>query len=159
MSHVTHVNESCHTYGWVMSHMCTSAISRVWHGSFVCVHSHVCVCVCVTLMCVKSYHACDMIHSQGMSHVTRVVESCHSKVLPHTWMGHVTDMNASRHTYQCGIAHVWIPNSLLADLHVKMNTYKYTCIWCIYRYTHIDIDIHIHIYMYMYMYMYMYLYI
>jgi len=58
MSHVTHMNESCHTYKWVMSH--------IW-----------------------------------MSHVTHMNESCHTYewVMSHIWMIHVTHMNESCHTY------------------------------------------------------------
>jgi len=74
MSHVTHINGSCHTYEWIMSHMCAcvmngSCLTRVkfswmnsiWHtwkclshthecvmasvGPVACVHVYVCVCV------------------------------------------------------------------------------------------------------------------
>ena len=67
MSHVTHTNESCHTYDWVMS--------RMW-----------------------------------MSHVTHTNESCHTYdwVMSHIWMSHVTNTNESRHTYEWVMSHIWM---------------------------------------------------
>jgi len=59
MSHVTHMNESCHTYEWVMSH--------IW-----------------------------------MSHVTHMNESCHTYewVMSYIWMSHVPHTNESCRTYE-----------------------------------------------------------
>jgi len=36
MSHVTHINESCHTYEWVMSHIWMSP--NVWHDLIICAY-------------------------------------------------------------------------------------------------------------------------
>jgi len=43
MSHVTHVDESCHTYEWVMSHMWMSHVTHVNESCHICewVMSHV----------------------------------------------------------------------------------------------------------------------
>jgi len=58
MSHVTHMNESCHTYEWVMSHIWMSPVTHmneswndacVWRDSFMCVKWLI--------------HMCDMIHT------------------------------------------------------------------------------------------------
>ena len=72
MSHVTHMNESCHTYEWVRSH--------IW-----------------------------------MSHVTHMNEACHTYewVMSHIWMSHVTHMKESCHTYEWVIImnesyHIWM---------------------------------------------------
>jgi len=67
MSHATHMNESCHTYEWIMSH--------IW-----------------------------------LSHVTHMNESCHTYewVTPHIWLSHVTHMNESRHTYEWVMSHIWL---------------------------------------------------
>jgi len=64
MSHGTHMNESCHTYEWVMSH--------IW-----------------------------------MRHVTHMNEPCHTYewVMSHIWMSHVTHMNESCHTYKWVMSH------------------------------------------------------
>jgi len=59
MRHVTHVNESCHTYEWVMSHIW---ISHVTHMN-------------------ESFHTCTqnrrVISQIWMSHVTNMHEWCH----------------------------------------------------------------------------------
>ena len=67
MSHVTHMNESCHTHEWVMSHIW---MSHVTHMNESC-HTHEWV----------------MSHT-WMSHVTHINESCHTHewVMSHTWM-------------------------------------------------------------------------
>ena len=63
MSHVTHVDESCHTCGWVMSHRDTSPL-----------------------------HYRLTVSHLGMSHVSRVTESRYTCgwVMPHMWIGQVT---------------------------------------------------------------------
>jgi len=65
MSHVTHMNESCHTHAWVMSH--------IWTG-----------------------------------HVTHMNESCHTYewVMWHIWMSDVTHVNELCHTYEWVMSHV-----------------------------------------------------
>jgi len=65
--HVTIINESCHTYEWVMSH--------IW-----------------------------------MSHVTHMNESCHTYewVMSHICMSHVTHVNESCHTYKWVMSHIWM---------------------------------------------------
>ena len=40
MSHVTHMNVSCHTYKWVMSHIWMSRVTYAWVTSHICM-SHV----------------------------------------------------------------------------------------------------------------------
>jgi len=74
--HVTHMNESCHTYEWVISYEWVT--SHIWMS-----------------------HATH----KRMSHVTHMNESCHTYewVMSHIWMshathkrmGHVTHMNES----------------------------------------------------------------
>ena len=73
MSHVTHMNESCHPYEWVMSCIGMSHESR-----------HANVVVTDTYEWVMSHI--------WMSHVTRMNESCHPYewVMSHIWISHVT---------------------------------------------------------------------
>jgi len=81
MRHVTRMNESCHTYEWVMSHIW---MSRVTHVNASC-------------------HTYEWVMSHiWMSHVTHINESCHTCecVMSHIWMSHVTHMNESCHTYE-----------------------------------------------------------
>jgi len=71
MSQVTHMDESCHTYGWVMSHIWMSHVTHMDES-------------CHTYRWVKSHI--------WMSHVTRIDESCHiyGWVMSHIWMSCVT---------------------------------------------------------------------
>ena len=73
-SHVTHMNESYHTYEWVMS----QAMSHMWM-------SH------VTHMN-ESWRTYEWVMSHiWMSHVTHMNESCHTYewVMSHIWMWHI----------------------------------------------------------------------
>ena len=87
MSHVTHVNRSCHAYKCVMS--------RIWM-------SH------VTHMN-ASGHAYECVRSRiWMRHVAHMTASClmYQRVASHIWTSHVTNVNASCCTYKCAIAHM-----------------------------------------------------
>ena len=66
MSHVTHMNESCHTWEWVMSHIWV-VVSHIW-----------------------------------MSNLAHVNESrdTYEWVMSHIWMRNVTHMNETCHTLQ-----------------------------------------------------------
>jgi len=105
MSHVTHTIELCHTYEWVMSHLCVCRVLRrvrIWMR-----------------MQMRMCHTHEWVMPHiWMSHVTHMNKSCrtHEWVMSHTWMSHVTHMNESRHTHewvmshsnaytQCGISH------------------------------------------------------
>ena len=68
--HMSHVNDSCHTCEWVMSHVHAFRPTGVHFQS---VMSHI-----------------------QMSHVTQINESCNTCdwVMSHIWMSHVTHMNA-----------------------------------------------------------------
>jgi len=73
MSHVAHMNEYCHTYEWVMSHMCNICGSDMEHP------------VMRPAEKIMSRHT-------WMCHVTHMNESCHTCewVMSHIWMSHVT---------------------------------------------------------------------
>ena len=80
MSHVTHMNASCHTYEWVMSYMW---MSHVIHMNESC-HTHTAACAhCVTHM-KESCHTYEGVVAQPMS-------STMSHAVCATWlMSHVT---------------------------------------------------------------------
>ena len=88
MSHVTHMNESWHTYEWVMSHIWTSHVTN---------------------------SACGLNHSIV---VVTPLHSHHTyeRVMSHIWTFHVTHMNESCHTYEWVMSHtahaVWTIQSL-----------------------------------------------
>ena len=80
MCHVTHMNESYHTYEWIMSHIW---MSHATHMNESC-HTY----------------EWDTTHI-WMSHVTHMNESYHTYewVISHIWMSHVTCMHESCHVY------------------------------------------------------------
>ena len=86
------MNESCHTYEWVVSYIWMSHVTHVNEDNSPQSHT-------------------------WMSHVARMNESCHthewvmshawiSHATPHTWMIHVTHMNESCHTCEWVISHI-----------------------------------------------------
>ena len=85
MGDVTHMNESCHTYEWVMPHL---SMSHVIHMN-------------------ESWYTYEWVMSHiWMSHGTHMNESCHTyecvcrTVMPNISMSPVTHMHKSWHTYQ-----------------------------------------------------------
>jgi len=95
-SHVTRMNESCHTYEWVMSHIWMSHVTHMNESCHVCVR-----------------------------HVTRMNESCHTYewVMSHIWMSHVTHTNESCHTYEFVMSHVW--TSHVTHMYESCHTYEW----------------------------------
>jgi len=79
ISHALHMNESCHTYKWVIS-LCEWVLSHVW----MCHVTHMNES-CYTYECVMSH--------MWVSHIT-------------VWMSFVTHMNVSRHTYEWVMSHI-----------------------------------------------------
>jgi len=76
MSHVTHLNESCHTHEWVMPHTWMSPSTH--KTRFI------------------SFHAQDAIHSCVWHDVCCSVLQW---VMSHTWMSHATHLNES--SFKC----------------------------------------------------------
>jgi len=113
MSHVTHINESCHTYEcttceyWGDVRSGRFKLSRVTHNSCVTWRIHVCDMsrvTCHTHECVMSH--IWMGHNTHTNVPTRIWRRCqiqinHVCVMSHTWMSHITYINESCHTYEC----------------------------------------------------------
>jgi len=106
MSHVTRMNESCHTYERVMSyvwmsratHMNESCRTYEWFMSHIWM-THV-------------THECFMPHT-WMIQVTHMNESCRTYewVMPHVWMSQAARMNESCRTYEWVMPHVWMSHA------------------------------------------------
>jgi len=100
VSHVTHINEWCHTYQWIMAHvsMCyVSQINEVWRGEHKIINLEI---------------------SRGIW------------VMSRAWMSHVTHMYESRHTYQrvMACAQTWLRiwRSCLSMSHVAQWVMSHT---------------------------------
>jgi len=114
MSHVTSMNESCHTNDWVMSHIWMRHVTHVDDHPYV-LSFHLLLQLCHTRECVMQY--------LWMSHVTRVNESCHmyAWVMSHIRMSLVTHMNKSCHI------HEWPPMCDLLPPVVKFWSHTWMC--------------------------------
>jgi len=91
MSHITHVNESCHTCSWVMSHK-----SR---------HSALC--------CEE-----DANNHQKLSHVAHSNESCRTCewAMSHVATSHTAHVNESYHTRQWAMSHTWMHSWVMSHM-------------------------------------------
>ena len=117
MRHVTQMNESCHTYEWVMSHIWASGMTSTSLMSM----------PQMTIRTAMCHLWMSHVTHLRMSHVTRTSELYHLNIVhvnasddvnvicvPHlneacyayewvmsqVWMSHVTHLNASCHTYK-----------------------------------------------------------
>jgi len=107
MSHVSHMQVSCHTSIRHITHM-NASDSHLSHVTRICVMSHIWVSY-VTHMN-QSGHTYECVSSRiRMSHVTRMNKPCHSYecVTSQKRMSHVTHMKELFHMYECVISHTW----------------------------------------------------
>jgi len=110
MSHVTLMNESCHTYEWVMSHVWMSCVTHMNESchTYKWVMSHIWM----------SYRTYERVISHiWISHVTRMNESCHP------WMNHVIYMNKSP-IYEWVVPQIW---SFRVYCHVRVRVFECLC--------------------------------
>ena len=101
MSHVTHINQSCHTYEWVMSHISISHVTCIngsCHTGVYVAHTYTYICTCKALL------VCAF---DDMSHLW---------VMSHTSIGHVTHINRSCHTCQWVMSHIWLSHVIQARI-------------------------------------------
>jgi len=100
MSHVTHVNESCHTYEWGMSHI----LKKKWVMSHIWM-SHKCRefgAMCAT---------CGVLGAH-------MNESSHECATSHIRIPHITHRNESCHTYKWVTTHIWMSQATNAGCRV-----------------------------------------
>ena len=140
VNHVTHINESCHAYEWVMSHIWMSHVTHMddsrhsyEHVNDSCVAWIIHMCsvhsyenTCSTGNRIGNYHATHVDGSRRsyeriMSHIrtshgTHTNESYHTYAL-HTWMVHVAHTNESCHTYE-RVLHTYANESMSWLIHM-----------------------------------------
>ena len=94
MSHVTHLNELCHTSEWVMSYIWTSHVTHLNES-------------CCTLEWVTSHTKRRGHDVAACVRVTHMNESCHTYKwsMPHIWMSHTTHISESCHKYEWVTCH------------------------------------------------------
>ena len=125
MSHVTHMDESCHTYVWVMSHMWMGPVTHMdesCHTPFVWLLMQ---CSQTRGVNGESCHICGWVMSHmWMSQVTHMNESCHTYegVMSHIWMSHVTHMNESRQRRLVEWCQMWM--SHVTHMNESCHTYE-----------------------------------
>jgi len=154
VSHVTRINELCHTYEWVMSHVLTSLL-KVWHDSFIRVTwlIHMCamthpymwhgIFTCVT----RIIHKCDMTQPymwhDTFIRVTWIIHKC-DKTHPYMW--HDTFRRVTRIIHKCDTnqPHMW------RDIFICVTRFIHTCAWVSYflcEVTHMNESFMSHIWM------------
>ena len=101
MSHVAHMNESCRTYEWVMSHIWMSHVAHMNEScrTYERVTSHIWLMSHISINDVRQMNESRHTHT-WISHVTHIYESCHTYewVISNMWICHVTRMNESCRT-------------------------------------------------------------
>jgi len=121
MHHVTPMNEWWHvwmshgTYEWVMAHISTSYVTYEWVMALVSI-SH------ATYEWVMTYM--NESWQIWLGHVTHIDESCHTYewFVSHIWINRVTHMNDSCHTYELVMSHIWM--SLVTHMNESCHTYE-----------------------------------
>jgi len=100
MSHVTHVNESCHTYEWVMSHTWMLHTRARIYGQR--------VRACAAFTCVTwLIHTCDMTHSHEW-HDSFMCVTWLMHDMTHSCVWHDSCMSATRGICMCDVTHWFV---------------------------------------------------
>ena len=120
MRHVTHMNESCDTYEWVMSH-----IWKHYHMNGSCDRRE---------RRVVRWGLREGVSVQAVSwmiHVTRINESCHTYqwIMSHTSMSHVTHMNESCHMCDMTHSYVWHDSFMCVTWLIHMCDMTHWYVW------------------------------
>jgi len=108
MSHDTHMNESRHTYEWVMTHIWMSHdthMNESWH-THEWVMTHIWMSHDTHMN--ESRHTYEWVLTHiWMSHDTPtwMRHGTHARVISHTCMSDITHMHESRHTYSWDVSH------------------------------------------------------
>jgi len=104
MNHVTHMNESCLTYEWVMSHIWMSHVTHMNESrlTYEWVTSHI-----------------------WMRHVSHMNESCHTYecVTTRIWMRHVLHTSESCLTYKCVVSRTSMSHVSILQCHIAQNAH------------------------------------
>jgi len=144
ISDIAHMNESCHTYERVMSHLYkrVETMKTAYEWANVSCHTYDSVMLHTSMSHIAPVQACrDMkLHmDEWMCHVTHTIESCHTcpRVMSHISMSHIAPVQACRDHDN----HGYEPSLLPRNLHVlascecmctctydHMNIYIYICI-------------------------------
>jgi len=147
MSHVTHMNESCHAYHWVTSHIwmshvaCVEKLSDILYmnASIGSEFDRLSWLLCFALCCVHEWvtsHMC-IIHVTHVNELYLINEGVHrlwswwmglalvSCDVSCTWMSRLPRVNESGHTYHWVTSHIWMSHVACAE----MNESPSTCEW------------------------------
>jgi len=123
MSRVTRANESCHTYGWVMTHTWTDPLLKDLDNGWVTSHTH-------TKKNVRYHRVKLLIYKWVVSHVTYIPSHWCEWVTNHTWLTWV--VSHSWLTYQ--VTHIWM-SRVTRGLHTK---WVVSHSWLKSQVTHVD---------------------
>ena len=98
MSRVTRLNESCHTHGWVRSHIWMILVIDIWirHVTHMNASCH------TYEWGISHIWMCHVTYLSAVCHVTYLSAVCHTydRIIPHIWMRHVSHTNVGSHAYE-----------------------------------------------------------
>jgi len=140
MSHVAHMNESCRTYEWVMSHIWMSHVAHMNESrrTYDSCRTYLLMMSGKWMSHVTHTHELAMSHI-SMSHVTHMNESYQTceYVTSRAWMSHVARLNKSCRTDYFAMMTPYVNGptshvSLFIDIWDPrfLNTYKWLICWC-----------------------------
>ena len=133
MSHVTHVNKSCNTYKWVVSHIWISHVTHMYglcHEQsrkkvllfstvewFMSHNGLATSKICMSHVARNDQKRRAAVLDGWMSHVTHMDESCHAcrEVKSRMWMSQITHMYKSCHTCEWVMSHLWMSQVTLVN--------------------------------------------
>jgi len=115
------MNESCHTFEWVVSHI--GGIGECARGSrisFRWVMSHICMSYVMHMN--EPCHTCEWIMSHIWIRQYNTLKALHI-LLAALWISHIAHMNESHHAYECVMSHIWMSHV------AHLNASCHACEW------------------------------
>jgi len=117
MWHIAHINESCHTYKWVMSHRWMSHVAQRERRILI-------------PYCYNDTHVrrCDRRISHpffclGSESYKRVTSHIWMSRVAHVWMHHMTHMNEPCRTYKWVMSHRWMSHVAYCERRILLPYY------------------------------------
>jgi len=133
MSHVTRMNESCHTYKRVTPPIKfeEGVTTHIWTSRVINESRHTYKWVTSSIWRSHVTHANESRHTyERVTSRTWISHITHGYVTSHIWMSHGTHMNESRHAHECVTSLMSTSCQMSHDTHMNESRYTYECASC-----------------------------